>query len=86
MSSNVQVVDDLKSRDTNRHISTITDIIRFDGQNRRCGTYKKYWKFLPRGNIGWFNDVDEKTSRKILVRLGYDRLAIKGDNPYNLRR
>ena len=27
-------------------------------------SYKKYWKFLPCGSTGWFNDVDKKTSKK----------------------
>jgi hypothetical protein len=70
--SNVQVVDDgewFKER-TNRHKSTGRDMIRFSGQtNNVVRSYKKYWKFLPCRNTGWFNDVDKKTSRRILVRL-----------------
>ena len=66
---NVQIIDNSKSKDTNRHKSTGTDMIRFSGKIDVVGSYKKYWKFFPCRNVGWFNDVDKKTSRRILVKL-----------------
>jgi hypothetical protein len=36
-------------------------------------SYEKYWKFLSCGNTGWLNDVDEKTSRRILVGINDSR-------------
>ena len=64
----------MKPRDTNHHKSTGMVLFRFQiTYSQNMESYEKYWKFLPCRNNSWFNDVDKKTSRGIVVRLRQSR-------------
>ena len=64
----------MKPRDTNHHKSTGMVLFRFQiTYSQNMESYEKYWKFLLCRNNSWFNDVDKKTSRGIVVRLRQSR-------------
>jgi hypothetical protein len=54
---------------TDRRRSTRGNISFSDiSRNQGLGPYKKHWEFISFGNLGGFNDIDEKTSNHISIK------------------